>query len=69
MNKNKQEVWSHYGSGHQALCHTLIIENGVVVDAYITQVLGNYRSSGGWERSVIGQHIEDLDLTEYRKMR
>lgn len=64
-----KQVYQHREDAARPLVHTLVVENGVVVDAYVDQALGNYRSSGGWERSVIGQPVENLDLSEFKRRR
>jgi len=58
-------VYQYRQDAMHPLVHCVKIEAGVVTDAWIYQVLGEYRSSGGWERSVIGKHADDIDLTGY----
>ncbi len=57
--------YEHRQDSMQPLVHVVEIEKGVVSDAWVFQAQGDYRSSGGWERSVIGQRADDLDLTGY----
>ena len=65
MGKKQDGVYQHFQDSMQPLVHAVKVEGGVATNAWIYQVQGDYRSSGGWERSVIGKHIEDLDLTEF----
>lgn len=67
--KMAKEVYRHYQDAAQPIVHTIVIEDGVVVDAYVYQVLGDYRSSGDWERGVLRQPVENLDLSEYKRQR
>lgn len=61
----KDGVYQYTQDAMHPVVHCIQVENGVVTDAWVYQVLGNYRSGGGWERSVIGKRADDVDMTGY----
>lgn len=60
-------VYQYTQDAMHPVVHCVKVEDGIVTDAWIYQVHGDYRSSGGWERSVIGKRAADLDMTGFRR--